>query len=249
MISFVIDMFEYCCWWHLGIQVKIKLRRTSFRDRIGKILGRGNGLAVALVGGRGSDGGGGILLGVGMNLETHKNHIILGEDLLRFAAVGELEPHIQTGTHPGCILAVSFRHSDVELFGMEVFCISAEGRGQLRIDTGGRNGAVRTLTLLAGRSRQLDDKTASFVVESAVERLRKQTTVQSHLKNIEVVVGLVQKVGKGDQLSGGGSGGVFVGERPDSGFDGGDNLVKGTTVPRGPGWSSGFPKRNVRLTG
>jgi len=50
-------------------------------------------------------------------------------------------------------------------------------------------------------------------------------------------------VGEGNLLSSGGNGGlVFIRERPDSGFDRGDNIVKGTTIRRSSNESSGRPE-------
>lgn len=106
-------MFGCCSWRHLGIQVKIKLRRTGFGEVVGKILRGGDGLAVSLVRGRRTDRRRSVLLSVGMDLETHEHHIVVGEKLFSLAAIGELQPNIQTGAHPRRILAMSFRHSDV----------------------------------------------------------------------------------------------------------------------------------------
>lgn len=99
-------------------------------------------------------------------------------------------------------------HGDEELRGTEVLRVSGQSRGQLAANTGGRHGLMGAAFRL--RRRQLHDEATTNLVKRTIESLSEQVTRQGQLKNFEfgVFLGVDQILGKGNQLSRGGSGGV-----------------------------------------
>lgn len=138
-------------------------------------------------------------------------------------------------------------HHNVQSRGIEMLGVGTEGCGELGTNSAGRNGLPGFLHDLS-LGCQLRDEAAGTMVKRAQERFGEHVSFQSQFKGFVMggFLGVDKLVGEGNQFSRGGNGGrVFIRERPDSGVDRRDNLVKDTTILRCPRESSGRPKAHA----